>query len=71
MDNLKSIIENEKVKGAIAIAAAVIMFFTPSHIDIVIESLLTVFGIQQLVLKKKTKVSQSDHCGHSFTKPAT
>ena len=52
MDNLKSIIENEKVKGAIAIAAAVIMFFTPSHIDIVIESLLAAFGIQQLVLKK-------------------
>lgn len=53
MDNLKSIIENEKVKGAIAIAAAVIMFFTPSHIDIVIESLLAAFGIQKLVLKKK------------------
>lgn len=52
MDNLKSIIENEKVKGAVAIIAAVIMFFTPSHIDIVIESLLAAFGIQQLVLKK-------------------
>ncbi|MBQ3565151.1 MAG: hypothetical protein IJA14_03305 [Alphaproteobacteria bacterium] len=53
MDNLKSIIENEKVKGAIAIAAAVIMFFTPSLIDVVIESLLAAFGIQKLVLKKK------------------
>ena len=53
MESLKSIIENEKVKGAIAIIAAVIMFFTPSHIDIVIESLLAAFGIQQLVLKKK------------------
>lgn len=29
MENLKSIIENEKVKGAIAIIAAVIMWFTP------------------------------------------
>ena len=53
MESLKSIIENEKVKGAIAIAAAVIMFFTPNHIDLIIESLLTAFGIQQLVLKKK------------------
>ena len=53
MENLKSIITNEKVKGAIAIVAAVIMWFTPTHIDIVIESLLTAFGIQQLVLKKK------------------
>ncbi len=53
MDSLKSIIENEKVKGAVAIVAAVIMFFTPNHIDLIIESLLTAFGIQQLVLKKK------------------
>ena len=52
MESLKSIIENEKVKGAIAIAAAVIMFFTPSHIDLIIESLLAAFGIQKLVLKK-------------------
>ena len=53
MESLKSIIENEKVKGAIAIAAAVIMWFTPTHIDVVIEALLAAFGIQQLVLKKK------------------
>ena len=53
MESLKSIIENEKVKGAVAIVAAVIMFFTPNHIDLIIESLLTAFGIQQLVLKKK------------------
>ena len=52
MENLKSIIENEKVKGAIAIAAAVIMWFTPTHIDVVIEALLAAFGIQKLVLKK-------------------
>ncbi len=52
MDNLKSIIENEKVKGAVAIIAAVIMFFTPNHIDLIIESLLAAFGIQKLVLKK-------------------
>ena len=52
MENLKSIITNEKVKGAIAIIAAVIMRFTPTHIDVVIEALLAAFGIQKLVLKK-------------------
>jgi hypothetical protein len=52
MENLKSIIKNEKVKGAIAIAAAIIMFFTPDHIDVVIEALLAAFGIQKLILKK-------------------
>ncbi len=53
MENLKSIITNEKVKGAIAIVAAIMMFFTPDHIDLIIESLLAAFGIQKLVLKKK------------------
>ena len=53
MENLKSIITNEKVKGAIAIVAAVVMFFTPNHIDLIIESLLAAFGIQKLVMKKK------------------
>lgn len=53
MENLKSIITNEKVKGAIAIAAAIIMFFTPDHIDLIIESLLAVFGIQKLIITKK------------------
>ena len=52
MENLKSIITNEKVKGAIAIVAAVVMFFTPDHIDRIIELLLAAFGIQKLVLKK-------------------
>ncbi|MBR1735202.1 MAG: hypothetical protein IJ730_07180 [Alphaproteobacteria bacterium] len=52
MENLKTIITNEKVKGGIAIAAAIIMFFTPDHIDLIIESLLAAFGIQKLVLKK-------------------
>ena len=53
MENLKTIITNEKIKGAIAIAAAIIMWFTPDHIDLAIEILLGMFGIQQLVLKKK------------------
>ena len=53
MENLKSIITDEKIKGAIAIAAAIIMWFTPDHIDLAIEILLGMFGIQQLVLKKK------------------
>ena len=52
MENLKTIITNEKIKGTIAIAAAVVMFFTPDHIDLIIESLLAAFGIHKLVLKK-------------------
>lgn len=53
MENLKSIITNEKVKGAIAIAAAIIMFFTPDHIDLLIETLLAAFGITKLLITEK------------------
>lgn len=57
MESLKSIIENEKVKGAVAIVAAVIMFFTPNHIDAVIEILLGMFGVEKLVITKKSEKS--------------
>ncbi|MDR2794221.1 MAG: hypothetical protein LBB12_00400 [Holosporaceae bacterium] len=53
MTNLKEIIANEKTKGIIAIAAAVIMWFTPNHIDAIIEAGLAAFGISKLVLKEK------------------
>jgi hypothetical protein len=50
---LNKIIENEKVKGAIALAAAIIMYFTPDYIDTIIETGLTAFGISKLVIGKK------------------
>ena len=53
MENLKLIITNEKIKGAIAIVAAIIMLFTPDHIDLIIETLLAIFGIQKLVIRKE------------------
>ncbi len=53
--DLKSILENEKIKGVIAVIAAVVIYYTPSHVDLVIESLLAIFGIQKLVLKEKTE----------------
>jgi hypothetical protein len=50
---LKEIISNEKVKGGIAIVAAVVMWFTPDHIDKIIESLLGIYGVAVLTLRKK------------------
>ena len=55
MENLKTIITNEKIKGGIAIAAAIIMFFTPDHIDAVIEILLSIFGIEKFIITKKSE----------------
>jgi hypothetical protein len=52
-ENLKDLITSEKVKGAVAVAAAVIMWFTPDHIDAIIESLLGIYGITVLTLTKK------------------
>lgn len=53
MENFKLIITNEKVKGAIAIVAAIIMVFTPDHIDLIIEALLAAFGIRELTIVNK------------------
>lgn len=53
MIGFKEAIRNEKVQGAIAIVAAVIMYFTPDHIDVIIEALLAGLGIEKLVIKKK------------------
>jgi hypothetical protein len=53
MTNLKNLILNDKTKGIIAIIAAIITYFTPDSIDVIIESLLGIYGISVLTLKKK------------------
>jgi hypothetical protein len=53
MTNLKDLILNDKTKGIIAIVAAVVMYFTPDHIDYIIESLLGIYGISALTIQKK------------------
>jgi hypothetical protein len=50
---IKEIITNEKFKGAIAIIAAITMYFTPNEIDRIIEIGLAYFGISKFVLKKE------------------
>jgi hypothetical protein len=53
MTNLKDLILNDKTKGIIAIVAAIIMAYTPDHIDSIIEAGLAAFGISKLVIKKE------------------
>ena len=53
--DLKFLFESDKLKGLIAVIAAIVIYYTPSHVDLVIESLLAMFGIQKLVLKEKTE----------------
>jgi hypothetical protein len=48
----KEIITSKKTKGAIAIIAAIAMYFTPDEIDRIIEIGLAYFGISKFVLKK-------------------
>lgn len=50
METIKKILANEKTKGVLSIAAAVVMYYTPEHIDVVIESLLAALGISKLTL---------------------
>lgn len=53
MKKIREWLQNERVKGVIAIAAAVVMAFTPDSIDLIIETLLAAFGIEKLVIKKE------------------
>lgn len=47
---------SHQIKGLIAITAAVVMYFTPDHIDKIIESLLAAFGISELVILPKKSI---------------
>ena len=51
--SIKDLIINPKVKGIVAIGAAVVMYFTPDEVDHIIEGLLSVFGISTLVIGEK------------------
>lgn len=53
MENLIVIIYNYKVYGVGAIIAAVATYFTPDHIDKIIEMLLAALGITRLTLTKE------------------
>ncbi|MBO4406047.1 MAG: hypothetical protein J5821_04950 [Alphaproteobacteria bacterium] len=53
MEKLAIILNNEKVKGMIAIITAVVMYYTPDHIDKIIEMCLAALGISKLTLTKK------------------
>lgn len=53
MENLIALIHNEKVQGAVAIVAAVVMYFTPDHVDNIIEMLLAALGVTRLTLTKE------------------
>lgn len=53
MEKLAIILSNEKVKGIIAIVAAVVMYFTPDQIDRIIELCLAGMGISKLVISKE------------------
>ena len=53
MERIRDLLKNEKVQGVIAITAAIIMYFTPDHIDAIIEMCLAALGIGKLTLVKK------------------
>lgn len=55
MNSLVELLTNNKVKGIIAIAAAVLMYYTPDEVDKIIEALLGAFGISQFIITPKKK----------------
>lgn len=55
MQDFIDLITSPKFKGLVSLIAAVVMYFTPDNIDAIIESLLSAFGISQLVLTPKAR----------------
>ena len=53
MNSIISFITSNKVKGIVAIAAAVVMYYTPDEVDHIIEGLLSLFGISTLIISDK------------------
>lgn len=53
MNNLLNLLNNTRVKGLIAVAGAVIMYFTPDHVDAIIEGILATLGIPSLFIGEK------------------
>ena len=53
--SIKDLFISPKIKGILAISAAVVMYFTPDEVDHIIEGLLSVFGISTLVIGDKEK----------------
>ena len=53
--SIKDLFISPKIKGIVAISAAVVMYFTPDEVDHIIEGLLSVFGISTLVIGDKEK----------------
>lgn len=53
MGKVAMLLNNEKFQGIVAIIAAVVMYYTPDHIDKIIEMCLAGLGISKLVISKE------------------
>ena len=53
MEKIRQFLKTETVQGAIAIIAAVVMYFTPDNVDRIIEACLIALGVQKLVIRKE------------------
>ena len=53
MNMISSIFTRDKIKGIVSIVAAGVMYFTPDHVDRIIEGLLATFGLSQFIFQKK------------------
>jgi hypothetical protein len=60
--NIKQFITDCKFKSAIAIIAAVVMYFTPDEVDHIIETLLAAYGITILATgeSKETQITKTN-----------
>ena len=55
MEDFALLITSPRFRGLISAVAAVVMYFTPDHIDRIIEGLLGAFGITDLVIPTRKR----------------
>jgi hypothetical protein len=55
MNSLINLVIGNKFKGIVALGASVLMYYTPDHIDRIIETLLAAFGISALAITPSNK----------------
>lgn len=53
MNKILTFITGERFMGIVSLVAAGVMYFTPDHIDNVIEGFLVLIGAPKLIVRKK------------------
>jgi hypothetical protein len=67
MSEFLKLLSSSRFKGVVAVVAAVVMYFTPDHIDNIIMTVLGLLGISQLTIVPARPEGKNEDSGSSAT----